>query len=362
MEITTKRVVDLRTPTAHASLMMLNGINHSLASLRGWILLGDPKFKEERTIAWEEQINPSLKAMHGLAPNWTDLENKTRLKSIEEEINNFITVQQKTEDIAQTPENFPARKILFETAEPLEKSIVALVSDMIALEMKVQTTPQRKRLVEILANIETTTSLALERADEFLLSGKQEFKRESQENWKKNVEQMETLQKNEQTLTKEQIRDFKKLQISLSQLGPLLADIIRIRSGEEWNLANHLVSTQAAPIAFRIKELLNDMTAVQERLLENDVEEISTRTHFLIVLLVALFITAALISGVLCANISRSISEPLLEICKLADELAHGNFKGKRLPVTSQNELGTLSQSFNQLLDRLQEEKPHSKD
>jgi len=141
-----------------------------------------------------------------------------------------------------------------------------------------------------------------------------------------------------------------------------LADIIRIRSGEEWNLANHLVSTQAAPIAFRIKELLNDMTAVQERLLENDVEEISTRTHFLIVLLVALFITAALISGVLCANISRSISEPLLEICKLADELAHGNFKGKRLPVTSQNELGTLSQSFNQLLDRLQEEKPHSKD
>lgn len=191
---------------------------------------------------------------------------------------------------------------------------MALVSDMIALEMKVQTTPQRKRLVEILANIETTTSLALERADEFLLSGKQEFKRESQENWKKNVEQMETLQKNEQTLTKEQIRDFKKLQISLSQLGPLLADIIRIRSGEEWNLANHLVSTQAAPIAFRIKELLNDMTAVQERLLENDVEEISTRTHFLIVLLVALFITAALISGVLCANISRSISEPLLEI------------------------------------------------
>ena len=54
MEITTKRVVKLRTPTAHASLMMLNGINHSLASLRGWIILGDPKFQMERSIAWEE--------------------------------------------------------------------------------------------------------------------------------------------------------------------------------------------------------------------------------------------------------------------------------------------------------------------
>jgi methyl-accepting chemotaxis protein len=118
MEITTKRVVELRTPTAHASLMMLNGINHSLASLRGWIILGDWKFQMERAIAWEKQVNPSLQMMHGLAPKWTDQKNRNRLQSIEEEINNFKTVQQKIEDIAQTPENSPAQKILFTQAEP----------------------------------------------------------------------------------------------------------------------------------------------------------------------------------------------------------------------------------------------------
>ena len=122
------------------------------------------------------------------------------------------------------------------------------------------------------------------------------------------------------------------------------------------------MKTEAAPVAFRIKELLNEMTAVQEQLLENDVENISSRTHFLIVLLVALFFTAALISGVLGANITRSISEPILDVCKLADELAHGNHQRKRLPVHSRNELGTLSQSFNQLLDRLQKEKSQDKD
>jgi CHASE3 domain sensor protein len=362
MEIITKRVVDLRTPTAHASLMMLNGINHSLASLRGWILLGDPKFMTERSIAWEKQINPSLKLVHGLAPNWTDPENKTRLKSIEEEINNFKAAQQKIEDIAQTPENSPAQKILFNQAEPLEKSIVATVSNMIKLGVKDNITPKNKRQIEILANIETTTSLALERADEFLLSGKEEFKKESLENWEKNAAHMKALKKNENNLSKEQLKNFESLQSGLNQFGPLLKEIIRIRSGEEWNRANHLLKTEAAPAAFRIKELLNDMTTVQEQLLENDVEEISTRTHFLIVLLVALFFSAALISGVLCVNISRSISEPLLKICKLADELAHGNFKEKRLPVTSRNELGTLSQSFNQLLDRLQKEKPENKE
>ena len=361
MEIVTKRVVELRTPTAHASLMMLNGINHSLASLRGWILLGDKKFKTERSIAWEEQINPSLKLMHGLAPKWTNPENQIRLKSIEEEISNFKTAQQKIEDIAQTPENSPAQKILFNQTEPLEKSIVSTLSKMIELGIKDKATNKNKRQVEILANIETTTSLALERADEFLLSGKEEFKKESLEIWKKNAEYMEVLSKNKNNLSKEQLKIFESLQNGLNQFGPLLEKIIKIRSGDEWNQANHLVQVEAAPAAFRIKELLNEMTTVQEQLLENDVEEISTKTHFLIVLLVALFISAALLSGVLGANITRSISEPILDVCRLADELAHGSSKRKRLPVGSRNELGTLAESFNQLLDRLQEEKSQNK-
>ena len=362
MEVITKRVVELRTPTAHASLMMLNGMNHSLASLRGWIILGDPKFQMERSIAWKEQINPSLQQMHRLAPNWTDAENKSRLQSIEEEINNFKKVQQKIEDIAQTPENSPAQKILFEQAEPLEKSIVTNVSKMIRQEMKDNKTPKNKRLIEILANIETTTSLALERADEFLLSGKEEFKKESLENRKKNAGYMLVLKKNKNKLNKEQLKSFETLQDEINKFSPLLKEIIRIRSGEDWNLANHWVKIEAAPVAFRIKKLLNDMTLVQEELLENDVAEISNKTHFLIVLLVALFFTAALISGVLGANITRSISEPILDICKLTDEIAHGNEKKKRLPVLSQNELGTLSESFNQLLERLQEKTPQNKE
>ena len=362
METITKRVIELRTPTAHASLMMLNGINHSLASLRGWIILGDPKFQTERALAWAEQINPSLQQMHRLAADWTDMENIIRLKSVEKEIDAFKATQQKIEDIARTPENSPAQKILFDKAEPLEKDIVTIVSKMIKLEMKNKITSKNKQLIGILANIETTTSLSLERADEFLLSGKAEFKKESQENWKKNVEHMMTLQENKKTLNSEQSKNFEKLQRGLNQFGPLLEDIIRIRSGEEWNIANYWVKTQATLVAFRIKQLLNDMSANQEKLLENDVDEISSRTHFLIVLLVGLFFAAALISGVLAASITRSISEPILDASKLANELVHGNFRKKRLPIQSKNELGTLSQSFNELLDKLQEENKNSKD
>jgi len=357
MEIVTKRVVELRTPTAHASLMMLNGINHSLASLRGWILLGDPKFKKERSIAWEDQINPSLTLMHDLAPKWVDLENKTRLKLIEAEINIFKAAQKKIEDIAKSSENSPAQKILFSQAEPLEKFIVDTLSNMIHLGMKDNNSVKNKRLIELLANIETTISLSLERADEFLLSGEEEFKKESLENWRKNSDYMQELKKSLKSFNKEQLKNIEFLQTKVNEFGPLLKEIIRIRSGEKWNLANYYLKTEAAPVAFRIKGILKDLTSGQEKLLENDVKEISQKTHYLIVLLVALFFSAVLISGVLAANIARSISEPILEVCHIADELAHGNIAGKRLPVNGQGEMGSLSQSFNRLLDRLQKEK-----
>ncbi|MGR3301694.1 MAG: CHASE3 domain-containing protein, partial [Candidatus Scalindua sp.] len=36
----TNRLIELRAPTAQTSLAMQNGVNYSLAALRGWIILG----------------------------------------------------------------------------------------------------------------------------------------------------------------------------------------------------------------------------------------------------------------------------------------------------------------------------------
>jgi methyl-accepting chemotaxis protein len=357
MEKITKRVVDLRTPTAHASLMMLNGINHSLASLRAWILLGDPKYKVGRAQAWTEQIEPSLAEMHRLAPNWTEPENQTRLRAIEKEMDAINNFQQKIEDIAQAPENSPARKILFSTAEPMEKKIVSTVSKMIAMEMNVQVSPERNKVIGTLAAIETTASLALERSEEFLMSGKQEFKNESLENWRKNKVQMEELKKIKSLLTEQQAALYETLETSIAKLSTSLEEIIRIRSGEEWNLANHWLETQAAPTASKIKAMLNEMTKIQEQLLENDVAEISDRTHLLITLLIALFFAAALISGLLGTKITHSISLPIKDISELASQLAQGKYKTKRLPSHADDELGVLCSSFNKLLDQLQDDK-----
>ncbi|CCQ90884.1 putative Methyl-accepting chemotaxis protein (fragment), partial [Nitrospina gracilis 3/211] len=354
MEAITKRVVTLRTPTAHSSLMMLNGMNHSLASLRGWVILGDPKFKEERATAWNEQIEPSLQKLHELSSQWNNQEHVNQLHAIEEDLKQFKVFQQEIESIAQTDENTPARKILFEKAQPLEDRLMTYVTRMINLEMRIPPSSQnRKALLAIMADLEGTTSLAFEKAEEFLLSGDPAFKDQFRKNWEDNTNRFNDLKRNFKLLSADQQKVFKRLERAREQIAPLLQEIIQIRSGKEWNLANAWLAQKAVPIAFRIKSFLNEMTDTQNKLLDKDMQEISNRTHFLVVLLVILFFIAALMAGVLGSTITRTVSEPIKQVSNMAREMAQGNLRQKKLPIQSKDEVGDLTESFNQLLEKM---------
>ncbi len=136
----TNRVIDLRAPTAQASLGMLNGMNHSLAALRGWIILGQDKFKDERAKAWSAEIEPAMAKMKEFAVNWTDQQNIERLKAIESKLEEFRTFQREIEEIAQTVENTPASKILLEQAAPRAKILAENITKMIDAEAQYDTT------------------------------------------------------------------------------------------------------------------------------------------------------------------------------------------------------------------------------
>lgn len=354
MEAITKRVVTLRTPTAHSSLMMLNGMNHSLASLRGWVILGDPRFKQDRTAAWSEQIEPSLQQLHKLAPQWEDEDGVKMLRSIEKDLEDFKQFQQDIEGIAQTVQNTPARQILFEKAQPVEERLITYITRMINLEMRIPPSSQnRKALLAIMADLEGTTSLTFEKAEEFLLSGDNDFKKQFEESWVKNTERFNDLKRNFKLLSEDQKKVFKRLEQARNEIDPLLHEIIQIRSGEEWNMANAWLVQKAIPVSSRIKANLNKMTETQNRLLDEDMKEISSRTHFLITLLVLLFFMAALMAGVLGSAITRTISEPIQQVSHMAREMAKGNLRQKKLPIHARDEVGDLADSFNQLLEKM---------
>ncbi len=193
----TDRVVELRTPTLQASMSMMNGINHSLAALRGWMLLGKDKFKTERGIAWTDEIDPAMAEMKEFSKNWTDTQNIERLREITTNLDAFRKAQHEIETIANTIESTPANKVLLNEAAPRAAVIVKNITKIIDLEANNAATAQRKKLLGMMADVRGTMGMSLANIRAFLLSGDKQFKDGFDTMWTKNERRFRDLVNNQ---------------------------------------------------------------------------------------------------------------------------------------------------------------------
>lgn len=318
----TTRVMELRAPTAQSSLMMLNGINHSLAALRGWIILGKDKFKNERAKAWSNEIQPSLKKMKTFSLNWTNPKNIERLGIIEENLKKFNQFQKEIEDIAQTVDNTPALKILFEQAAPQAAILVSNITKMINSELKLEATDERKALLGMMADVRGTTGMALANIRAYLLSGDEKFRKIFDKFWTKNTRRFGDLKDNAHLLTPEQHKAFEAFSEARKIFNPLPPKMFEIRGSAEWNLANRWLGTKAAPTAFKIKEQLDAMQANQVQLMATDIEEAKRLTRTLSIMEWILLFVGVILSAVIGFFITRGITKP---INKIIADLSEGS-------------------------------------
>jgi methyl-accepting chemotaxis protein len=349
----TNKVLDLRVPTSQASLMMMNGMNHFLAALRGWILLGKDKFKTERMTAWTDEIYPSIEEMKEFSYKWTDPANIERLNIIEGKLADFEVLQEEIEDIANKTENRPALKILLEEAAPQASILVGNITKIIDIEATLASTPERKALLGMMADVRGTTARSLANIRAFLLSGDQKFKDSFQKMWQKNIKRFSDLSKQSGSLSPKQLILFNEFSKARAIFSTLPDRMFEIRGGNEWNLANNWLGTKAAPLAFSIKRELEGMIESQKNLLSRDMVESKSLAEFLDNLLwVLLFVGVMACSG-LGYFITRAISQPVEKISRVAKELVAGNLKQEQLKIDSKDELGMLGDIFNQMLDQL---------
>lgn len=355
----TNRVIELRTPTAEASLSMLNGINHSLAALCGWMILGKDKFKQERAKSWSEEIEPSLAKMKNFSLNWTNPENIQRLKFIETNLSAFKGFQKEIEDISQTVDNTPATKILFEQAAPQAAILTTNITKMIDLEADLEATAERKALLRMMADVRGTTGLALVSIRAYLLSGNPKFKAQFDKIWAKNTRRFGDLTGNAHLLTPEQSVAFEAFSKARKVFDPLPPKMFEIRGSAEWNVANSWLGTKAAPTAFAIKEKLDAMAANQQELRDADMVQAKSLTSFLFILEWILLAVGVAITGVFGVFLVRSITRPLNNVTAGMKDISEGEGDlTKRLDDSGTDEIAQLAGAFNQFAGQDTEHHP----
>ncbi|MDH5570217.1 MAG: methyl-accepting chemotaxis protein [Gammaproteobacteria bacterium] len=353
VQFLSKRVAELRTPTAEASLNMINGVNMSLAGLRGWMLLGNEQFKDVRGKAWSEWIDPSISAMNELSKNWTNPENIKRLQFVKTEFEKFRGFQKEIEDIAQTEDETPALKILFNDAAPRGEKMAQLITQIIDIEGKQAGTDLRKSMLYMMADIRGTTGLGLANIRGYLISGEDSFKNTFDTLWEKNTRRFNDLGNAYQYLTPEQQSLFNQLKSVRDEFKVLPPKMFKIRASEQWNVANYWLAKKAAPTAAGIVDTLTGMVANQKQLLRADTEEVDRLVSEVKQLEWMLLLIGVVITVLIIIMVGRVIVAPIIRVAETVRQIASNQDLTIKVEVNSRDEIGQMSEAFNHMMDIL---------
>ncbi len=307
------RVLQLRQPTAMTSKSLLNGVNDTLASLRGYMILGNDKFIQGRAKAWAEMAK-DMEQMESFSKNWTDPRNVELLKELKTVLAEFSVAQQSVENICQKPENEPAIVILFQDAAPRATLMLKAITGIIDAEKVLEATVERKALLANLADSRGSLATGLAAIRAYLLSGNQQFADTFQTKWEINTARLQALQQTQELFTDEQAKLFATYQSARKEFTPLPKKMFDIRGSSEWNQGNKLLSTEAAPRGARAKAILTEMATGQQQLMNDDAETLAAQSAALL-RIVVIVAGIGLVAGTVIAwqNI-RSITKPINRI------------------------------------------------
>jgi methyl-accepting chemotaxis protein len=350
--IVQNRVMNGRQPTVEATAGVLNGVNDTLASLRGYMILGGEKFTSGRATAWQS-LDQDIAALDKLSKKWTNPKNVQRLAELKQVLGEFRDAQQSVEDICQTEENQPALKMLLTEAAPRATKMLEAVTGLINEEKTLEPTADRKKLLATLADSRGSLAVGLASIRAYLLSGDQKFADAFDAKWEINTARLESLREASDLFTPTQSEWFAQYEEFRTEFDPLPAKMFAIRGSRDWNVANKLLGVEAAPRGARAKELLSVMLKDQASLMATDADLLASKSRLLQLTVIGAAIIAAIIGVLVAWFITRSIVRPINKTVDAIRSLAEGNLT-ERLENSSKDELGDLARQFNLFVENLQ--------
>lgn len=349
------RLSTLRVPTATASAQMVNDINSSLASLRGWMLTGNENFKTERAAVWNS-IDNNKDELDKLSQSWTNSNNVANWSEFKTVLAEFKTAQLQVENMANSADEQPALVVLLNDAAPQAAVITNSITAMIDEEATLTASAQRKALLAMMADVRGTMGLSLANIRAMLLTGDQSFADSFDVLWRKNDVRFADLSNATGLMTKTQLAEFDKIKAARGLFAPMPQEMFTIRSSDKWNMANYILVSEAAPRAGTLLSILagdkdasgsrtGGMVANQRQLLTDDADNQVASISDLQLMEWFLLFTGMVIALVAAYFTTKAIVGPIEKIIIVMGRLTNDDYNVEVEGADRNDEIGKMAKA-----------------
>ncbi|MDH2348735.1 methyl-accepting chemotaxis protein [Bradyrhizobium sp. SSUT18] len=357
------QVVQQRAPVAIASTELVGNLYSTLSTLRGYLLTGDAQAKRDRAAVWAE-LDRTAAAVDHMAEGFSSPQNQSNWREARALIAGFRQAQDRAELVAFTPAAYPASELLAKEAAPLIATMFAEITAMIDEEEKLDATPQRKRLLKTFADVRGNLAAAGSQLRLYVASGEAADRDKFEKPLATFRAALASVGMQEELLTPTQGTAYQAIVKANEAFAPLPGKIFAIRQTPQWNAPVFLLSTEAAPRAARILDLLDGrkdaegkraggLKSDQQSKLAEDARSVADEVEKLLLLQWILLAAGLALGTAIAILVARSITGPIVELVADSARLSSGDTSVEFRTAQRGDEIGIVSQAVAKFRDNV---------
>jgi len=353
---------DHAVPSTRACERALTGIARARGAMRGYlavaVLSGDAgemkDMLQNRNEAWE-LADGAMRDLEGLSAEWSDDKARKDVELIKSTIVEVRNIQSQIEEMLRRPDNVPANYTLATEVAPRGESMLESLAALIDEERAAEPTPDRKRLLQSLFDVQSSLALSCGSIRAFLGSGNPTFKQEFEKHWQKNEQAAQAVRGMAHLFNPQQRAQWDQFVQLQSELKPLAAKTVTLREDKNWNQAVSMWESESRPRARKLTELLEHLAATADKNLSAAKDEVRAAGDLVDLSLILATGAAIIIGCVVAFVLGRKIAVATRMLADRAQEISAGDLTGQSLLLKSTDELGDLAGGFNVMLGNLKD-------
>lgn len=341
----------VKAPTVRHTEKLQQGVQKSQEELLSWVSMGDESKRAQRQEVWNQDIFPHIEELIAIGGEWTEQERDVLLQ-VRDKLYELEALQWWVEDSARSAGNRPSRQLFEEEASLVFKSLSKDVAEVFASQ--VDSSEAGPKLIGALSDLRAELASAHASFGQYLLAPEGGEVLEYQNHLTEAQEAVATMANYLPLLEAEDRERGERVASNLAAYANTLDEARRLEESATSNQAEYVLEGEIAKAIEFVSSRLVEIDRRELAALESGGKSIENLTWLALIGLPLFMLATAFVAVKNARKLFSGVVVPLKDLVKVAEAVNQGNYE-ERVEVKSEDEVGLLAVSFNNMAESFQE-------